>query len=180
VLHVESLAQVFDEIPGAKIVVNCTGLGAGKLAGDETCFPTLGQTVLVKGKAHRVVTRRNEQEEQPWEALVIPRPGENITVLGGCKVKGDWCTEPSDRMTATILERCKPLVPELLNEDGNFEVLDVRVGLRPSREGGPRVSMEPLEGGRYVVHNYGHNSAGFEGSVGSAEEATNLLLGLLD
>ncbi|KAJ5714406.1 uncharacterized protein N7483_011587 [Penicillium malachiteum] len=88
VLHVKSFSQVFDEVPGTKAVVNCTGLGAGKLADDEACFPTLGQTVLVKGKAHRVVTRRNEQEEQPWEALVIPRPGEEITVLGGVQGEG--------------------------------------------------------------------------------------------
>ena len=179
VLHAQSLSQALDEVPSARIIVNCTGLGAGKLADDEACFPTLGQTVLVKGKAHSVVTRRNEEDEQPWEALVIPQPGEELTVLGGCKLKGDWCTEPSDRMTATILERCKPLAPELLNEDGAFEVQEVRVGLRPSREGGPRISVESLEDGRYVVHNYGHHSSGFEGSVGLAEEATNLIQGLL-
>lgn len=178
-LRVQSLLQALDEVPGANAVMNCTGLGAGELVGDEACFPTFGQTVLVNGKAHRMVTRRNEGDQEPWEALVIPWPGEEKTVLGGCKLEGEWCTEPKDHITRTILDRCRPLAPELLDQNGDFEVLEVRVGLRPSRKQGPRVEVEALERGRYVVHNYGHHSAGFEGSVGAAEEATVLLLGVL-
>ncbi|KAF5858054.1 hypothetical protein ETB97_004923 [Aspergillus alliaceus] len=179
-VHVKSLMEALQAVPGAQALVNCAGLGAQALAHDMACFPTKGQTVLVRGKAHAVITWRNEQGDEPWEALVIPRPGERVTTLGGCKFAGDWDTEPIEHMTKTILDRCKPLAPELLNKKGEFEVLAVRVGLRPSRKGGPRVETEELGDGRLLVHNYGHNSAGFEGSVGAAEDVAALLLNHLE
>jgi len=72
-------------------LVNCTGLGALTFVRDTAVFPTRGQLVVVKGRAHRIVTRARDG----WEALVIPRPGaglssEGQTVLGGCKIPGDW------------------------------------------------------------------------------------------
>jgi D-amino-acid oxidase len=174
-LPIGSFGKLFEAVPQAAAAINCTGVNAGQLVKDQACFATKGQTVLVRGKSHKIVTRRNEVGEEPWEALVIPRPGENVTMLGGCKLVGDWNTEPDDRLTKLILDRCKPLAPELLTDDGKFDILSVRVGLRPSRTGGPRVQIEELEGGKFVVHSYGHHSAGFEGSVGAAEEVAALL-----
>ncbi|KKY16047.1 putative d-amino acid [Phaeomoniella chlamydospora] len=183
-LRLGNLQTAFEErVTGtreAHAVVNCAGLDAGILVGDETCFPTGGQTVLVRGQAHQIVTRRNELSGDPWEALVIPRPGENVTMLGGCKRAGNWNTEPDNEITETILERCKLLAPELLNEKGNFDIVAVRVGLRPSRKGGPRVEVEELENGKFAVHNYGHHSAGFEGSVGAAEAVAKLIANRLE
>lgn len=175
-MRIGHFGEVFEVLPGANTIVNCTGIGAGTLVGDDDCFPTMGHTVLVQGQAHGLVTRRNETGKEPWEALVIPRPGEGITVLGGCKIPGMWSVQPDESITKMILDRCRPLAPELLDENGDFEVLEVRVGLRPSRKAGIRLELEPLEDGRSVIHNYGHNSAGFEGSVGAAEEVCSLLL----
>lgn len=73
----------FQNLHGA---VNCTGIGAGKLVPDPAVFPTKGQTILVSGQAERIATRSGDG----WEALVIPRPGANETLLGGCKIAGDW------------------------------------------------------------------------------------------
>lgn len=173
--HVASMQDALDRVPGATALINCTGVAAGQLAGDANCFPTRGQTVLVRGQARELVTRRNTLGTEPWEALVIPRPGENVTMLGGCKLAGDWTTEPDNSITTTILERCKPLAPELLNENGEFDVVAVKVGLRPSRTLGPRIEIEELRGDQFVVHNYGHHSAGFEGSMGAARTAVALL-----
>ena len=58
------------------------------------------------------------------------------------------------------MEGCKELAPELLGGDGEFEVLSVQCGLRPAREGGPRIEKEVSEGGVKVVHSYGHAGAG--------------------
>lgn len=69
-------------------------------------------------------------------------------------------TAVCDETTVKILEGCKGLAPELLRENGEFEVLSSQVGLRPSRKGGPRVEVEVLEGGEVVVHSYGHSGAG--------------------
>ena len=72
-------------------------------------------------------------------------------------------------MTKSILKRCQPLAPELLNTDGEFEVLSVQVGLRPTRSGGARVEMELLGDAakgapKFICHNYGHHGAGYERS----------------
>ncbi|CAF9913829.1 hypothetical protein IMSHALPRED_001456 [Imshaugia aleurites] len=180
-----AIAKVCSEprFAGVLGVVNCTGLGAGKLVQDTAVFPTRGQTIIVKGKAARIATRSGDA----WEALVIPRPGANETLLGGCKIANDWSTDPDDRTTQIILDRCQPLAPELLNANGEFEVLSVQVGLRPSRHGGPRIEIESFDkdnGGeaspKFVCHNYGHHSAGFEGSVGVARTAVDLIMKWLE
>ena len=70
-------------------------------------------------------------------------------------------TSPQEPTTRDILEGCKSLAPELLNAHGEFDILAVQVGLRPSRNGGPRVEVEIVEGGYKVVHSYGHGGAGY-------------------
>lgn len=77
--------------------------------------------------------------------------------------------EVDDETTKLILERCKPIAPELLNAQGEFDVLSAQVGLRPTRLGGPRVQIESLEkydkslsgAGKFICHNYGHHGAGY-------------------
>ena len=61
--------------------------------------------------------------------------------------------------TEAILERTKILAPELVNAEGKFKVVSEQVGFRPSREGGPRVDFEEVDGKR-VLHSYGHSGAG--------------------
>ena len=69
-------------------------------------------------------------------------------------------TRVNDETTTSILERCRALAPELLNPNGDFEVLSVQCGLRPSRKGGPRVELEIVGRSFVVVHSYGHAGAG--------------------
>lgn len=66
----------------------------------------------------------------------------------------------SDDTTRSILNGCKVLAPELLNERGCFDVLSVQCGLRPSRKGGPRIEQEIVDKNFAVVHSYGHAGAG--------------------
>lgn len=81
---------------------------------------------------------------------------------GGCGADG-WCVyrnkEVDKKTTEAILRRAKVLGPELMNADGEFDVVSEQVGLRPSREGGPRVELAEIDGKR-VVHSYGHSGAG--------------------
>ena len=58
------------------------------------------------------------------------------------------------------MDDCKSMAPELFAQDGLFEVLSVQCGLRPAREGGPRVELEVVDGMYKVVHSYGHAGAG--------------------
>jgi D-amino-acid oxidase len=74
------------------------------------------------------------------------------------------------------MKRCVELVPALTNGKG-IEALSVirhGVGLRPMREGGPRVEKEEI-GGTWVVHNYGHGGYGYQASYGSAYVAVGLV-----
>jgi len=77
----------------------------------------------------------------------------------------DRTTNVDDDITTWILERCKPLAPELLDKNGSFEILALQVGRRPSRRGGPRVQIEWLQAAdgakKFICHNYGHGSSGW-------------------
>jgi len=62
-----------------------------------------------------------------------------------------------------VLKNCKKLIPECLNDNGDFTVLNEYVGIRPHRKGGARVEVEKLKDmpdESVVVHNYGHGPGG--------------------
>ncbi|TQV95527.1 hypothetical protein V2A60_000717 [Cordyceps javanica] len=167
----------FPGCEGAVGVVNCAGVsGVKTLMGDDKDFyPTKGQAVVVRGEAKRISTGLGKD----WEAVVVPRKGLNETFLGVTKIYGDGSLNIDDAATQMILDQAKPLAPELLDEAGNFHVLRVQVGLRPTRTGGAKVALESLPGddsnNRWVCHNYGHHGAGFEESFGCAETVVKLV-----
>lgn len=79
------------------------------------------------------------------------------------------------------MKRCIELCPSLVKEGQGIEGLDIirhGVGLRPLREGGPRVEKEKIDG-VWVVHNYGHGGFGYQASYGSAEAAIKLVAAAL-
>ncbi|KAF2836840.1 nucleotide-binding domain-containing protein [Patellaria atrata CBS 101060] len=178
-------------VPTTSGFVNCTGLAARSLVPDETVYPIAGQTVRVRGVAGALTTVEgggpgvNDAGPKAGNGGVtylIPQPSEELTVLGGTKEEGNWSTVPEPGVTREILERCGAYAPELLDE-GGFEVLDVRVGLRPGRRGGVRVEGERVrmgdgKGEWVVVHSYGHAGAGFQNSVGCASEVVRVLEGM--
>jgi hypothetical protein len=80
------------------------------------------------------------------------------------------------------MERVKQFAPELLDVNGEFELVSEQVGLRPGRKGGARVEIEELrlsaqtKGDTITVcHAYGHAGAGYQNSIGSAEKVVRLL-----
>ncbi|GME64262.1 putative d-amino-acid oxidase protein [Neofusicoccum parvum] len=160
---------------GVDAFVNASGIRARELVPDSAVHPVRGQTVLVRGTPRALTTC--------WRpdglSYVIPRAASATTVLGGTKEVDDWRAEPDPRTTRDILERCKVLAPELLDEKGEFDVLSVNVGFRPGRTGGPRVEVEEVRvgGGRSmpVCHEYGHAGAGYQNSFGSAKKVLRLL-----
>ena len=144
--------------PTVHAYINATGIRARQFAGDDAIIALRGQTVLVKGEARRISTRIGRTKNDI--RVVIPRPGSGTSVIGVTKEPGIWDTSVNEDTTQGFLRSCKELAPELLNEDGEFEVLGVQVGLRPARKGGPRVEGEILSGGELVIHEYGHSGAG--------------------
>jgi len=151
------------------VVVNCAGLGARELVGDTSLYPTRGQLVRVpKNGLDHVI---GDNLGRNALAYIVPRTHD--MVLGGTSQPHDDDLRPRDEDTAGILRKCAELSPLLRD----VEILEVSVGLRPSR---PRVRVEvETRNGRPVVHNYGHGGAGFMLSWGCAADVAERIAQLL-
>jgi D-amino-acid oxidase len=145
----------------ADAVVNCAGLGARRLAGDESLLAVRGQVVRVAAPG---VTEWLLDQRDP-ERLVYVVPRERDVVLGGTAQEGIEDRAPDPAATEAIRARCAELVPAVRDAP----VLGVAVGLRPQR---PAVRVE-AEG--RVVHCYGHGGAGVTLAWGCAVEVAALL-----
>jgi D-amino-acid oxidase len=145
---------------GADVVVNCSGLGARQLAGDETVEPVWGQHVLVDAPfADEFVFEGGASAD--GIGIVPHRRG---VLLGGVRRPGRNLLLPDERIAAETIARAAVAIPEL----ASAPVLGIEVGLRPGR---PQVRLEAEQtGGMTVVHNYGHDGTGVFWSWGCAAD----------
>lgn len=159
--RVASLAEAADAAP---IVVNCAGLGAGELAGDDTVRPRFGQHVILTNPGLRqlFLDLRSSSE---WTCY-FPHP--QRVVCGGISIPDRWDTTPDPEVTERIVARCRRIEPRL----GEAEVIETITGLRPDRPS-VRVEAEPLGSAR-CIHNYGHSGNGVTLSWGCAREVARL------
>lgn len=149
------------------VIFNCTGLGARALFGDASVRPIRGQVLRLRA---------------PWikqcfdfsnGAYIIPN--RDTVVVGGTTQVDDWQLEPRKEDTERILARAYEVMPSLRQA----EILAVRVGLRPGREG-VRVEAERRsdmgQDGKdvLVVHNYGHGGSGLTIGYGTGGDAVQL------
>ncbi|THH21228.1 hypothetical protein EW146_g288 [Bondarzewia mesenterica] len=176
------------------VVVNATGLGARSLIGveDKKVFPIRGQTVIAHApKASEFVTLIPAVKGDVATYL-IPRPSPpGMVLMGGTFQVNNWDTSVDIATAEGILSRAKAFVPALA--DPETRILSHNVGLRPAREGGPRVEAQivelPTKGDLVpklvqgddesakvlVVHAYGFGPAGYQQSWGAAAEAMRSL-----
>jgi D-amino-acid oxidase len=155
----QSLSEVPQEF---KLIVNCSGVWAGKLVNDERVFPIRGQIVRVQKSSSGMNSTIIFDEAVP--TYIVPRSGDCI--FGGTADAGNWSLEPGTEIARDILQRCKPLT--------QFEpaILEHKVGLRPGRDE-VRLELENFSG-RPVIHNYGHGGAGFTLCWGCADEVAGI------
>ena len=159
---VQSFVEDLNEVSG-EVVVNCVGLGARELCGDEEVRPARGQVIFIDqdpGIGHF--------DQQP-ETLTYTIPRSDVTVLGGTAQVDDWGMDIRAEDNDLILSKVEALWPEL----DRSRIIGGAVGLRPSRSE-VRLEVEYI-GERRVVHNYGHGGAGVTLSWGCAEEVANLV-----
>ncbi len=171
--RVRSLAQLAD----CQLLVNCSGLGAAQLFGDDQMQAVRGQVVRVRA---------------PWvrnyyniDGKFYIIPNVDTLVLGGTVQPGDHDTQPRQSETDYILQGCSQLLPSLRHA----EVVTVWAGLRPGRcsvrleveergDWGEVAGEERGAGGPVrlppVVHNYGHGGAGLTLHWGCAEDVAEL------
>ncbi len=146
-----------------RVIVNCTGLGAGELCEDKDVFPIRGQIIRTSNPGLNVCI---SEEDTP--TYIVPRSQD--CVLGGTALEGDWDTVPDEETAHRIMVRCRALEPRL----EGVRVLDHVVGLRPGRTE-VRLEAETIGENCTAVHNYGHGGAGFTLSWGCAEDVLSLV-----
>ena len=151
----------------APIVVNCAGLAAGGLAGDDTVRPLFGQHVVLTNPGVRQLFL--ELHERPEWTCYFPHP--QRVVCGGISIPDRWDTTPDPDVTDRILQRCRRIEPRFREA----EVIETITGLRPDRPS-VRVEWEPLGRAR-CVHNYGHGGNGVTLSWGCARDVVRLVDG---
>jgi D-amino-acid oxidase len=160
---ISALSELYQE---NQLVINCAGLGARTIVHDDKLYPIRGQIIRVK--ASEIKRSFVADASHPALSYIVPRSGDCI--LGGTAVKGDGNLEVVAATAEEILRKCKQLDPALVNA----EILEHLVGLRPGREGGVRLEMEPVFQGCTIIHNYGHGGSGFTLSWGCAADVTKL------
>ena len=165
-LEQQDLGALEQADPWGEVVVDCTGLGAAALTGDDALVPVRGQVVLVG----QVGVEQWLLAQSDPEALTYVVPRERTVVLGGTAHVGATDLEPDAATAAAVVERCAALVPALRGAP----VLAHRVGLRPTRSS-VRLEAGVLSDGRPVVHDYGHGGAGVTLSYGCAAEVVRLV-----
>ncbi len=157
-----SLEEISGDVP---LLINCTGLGAGKLCHDGSTFPIRGQIVIVKNMGYKRIISVESGKLAP--IYIVPRNDDCI--LGGTAEENNWDLNIDPATSDKILSKCIAIEPSL----ADAEILGHRVGLRPGRTE-VRLELEELSGGGTVIHDYGHGGAGFTLSWGCAEEVHKL------
>ena len=158
---VSSLAEAADSAP---IVVNCAGLAAGGLTGDDTVRPIFGQHVVLTNPGLQQLFL--EINNGPEWTCYFPHP--QRVVCGGISIPGRWDTTADPEVTERILARCRRIEPRL----GEADVIETITGLRPDRPS-VRLEAEPLGRAR-CIHNYGHGGNGVTLSWGCARDVLSL------
>lgn len=162
---VRSLAEAADTAP---IVINCAGVAAGALTGDNTVRPLFGQHVVLTNPGLQELFL--EINAGPEWTCYFPHP--QRVVCGGISISDRWDTAADPELSERILARCRRVQPRL----GDAEVIETITGLRPDRPS-VRLEAEPLGRAR-CIHNYGHGGNGVTLSWGCAGDVVRLVEGV--
>ena len=156
--------QIADLADAGERVVNCTGLGARHLTGDDSVRPVFGQHVVLTNPGLDDVFMELARDSE-WTSF-MPHP--ERVVCGGVRIPDREDLTPDPGITERILERCRRIEPRLRDAT----VIETVTGLRPERPA-VRVAVEWRDR-TLIVHNYGHGGTGVSLSWGCAREAARL------
>lgn len=167
-LDLRPVASLGEVAAHARIVVNCAGADAGRLAGDPTVVPVRGQHVVVDnpGLTEFLFEFPGARHRSPTFTGIVPHA--DRVVLGGTAERGSWSLDPDPATTAAILSRCVAVEPRLAGAG----ISAVEVGLRAARPD-IRLTDERLEDAT-VIHNYGHGGVAVGMSWGCARRVAQL------
>ncbi|XP_055709264.1 D-amino-acid oxidase [Phlebotomus papatasi] len=149
------LVESFDDIAREEydLIVNCSGLGAQKLANDPKVYPVRGQVTRVKAP-WLFSTYVDDADDGNY---IIPNS--ETTVLGGTHQEHDYNTQVCPADDKFIQEGCEAIEPSLKDA----KVVTKWVGLRPARDDIrlEKVLFTTKDGKKVpIIHNYGHGGSG--------------------
>jgi D-amino-acid oxidase len=167
-LDLRPVASLGEAAAHARIVVNCAGADAGRLAGDPSVVPVRGQHVVVDnpGLSEFLFEFPGAGHRSPTFTGIVPHA--DRVVLGGTAERGSTSLAPDPAATDAILRRCVAVEPRL----AGAEVRAVEVGLRAARPD-IRLTDERVEDVT-VIHNYGHGGVAVGMSWGCARRVAQL------
>jgi D-amino-acid oxidase len=163
---VRALATFDEAFEEHEVVVNCTGLGARELAGDDSMIAVRGQVVRVA----QFGLDRYILDEQAADGIAYVYPRSTDVVLGGTREPGNESAEPDPDAARAIVKRCAVLEPRV----AGARIVSQAVGLRPGRPA-VRLAAERPRRGKLLVHDYGHGGSGVTLSWGCAEDVVDLI-----
>ncbi len=97
---------------GEDVVVNCTGLGARALFGDDTLVPIKGQLTILEAQPDVSYALKSAVAD----LYMFPR--RDSVVLGGSHQRGDWSLDPDPAEASRILDQHRALF-EVMISRGN-------------------------------------------------------------
>ena len=157
------------ELRGAELVVDCAGLGARELFGDEEIKPIRGQVVYLDQDCGEGLF----DDDPEALAYLIPRRGEFGTVLGGTAQVNDFNLDPDPADERDIVAKCSKLWPQL----DPSRIIGTSVGLRPSRSVVRcELDADASDAENFnLIHCVGHGGAGVTLCRGSALEVVDIV-----
>ncbi|KAI0095609.1 FAD dependent oxidoreductase [Daldinia grandis] len=166
----------------ADAIVNCTGLQAQELAGDESVYPIRGGLIRVINdgtdfpKVDAALTITADAAHSANEIIFLVPRNDNILLIGGITEPHEWDLDLtlSTPIIRRMRERCEKFLPGLENARVDPEYPFAQ-GLRPFRGQNVRVERELRRTGSRIVHSYGHGGAGWSLSFGCARDVATLV-----
>ena len=170
--------------PGAtRVVVNCAGLGNRmSLARDGNLVGARGQVLYVDAPGLTDVLNVTARHADGSESFCYAIPRGDFTVLGGTYEVREEHARTSPEVERRIWATCVDLLPP-----GSLDGAKIKgtwAGLRPVREAGVRLQLEPLgsdamvaaaaRGVEAVISNYGHGGSGVTLCWGCADDVVRL------
>lgn len=150
------------------ITINCSGIGAKSLVGDDSVYPIRGYVLSVKK-----IPNLNGSMVREDNQLTHIFTRNDDCLLGGTVDIGNWDLQPDTSIRDALIKRVKEICPMA----DNLEILAEKIGLRPGR---PclRLESERINDQHNIIHNYGHGGAGITVSWGCAAEVVRLVIKL--
>ena len=192
-VHLDKLDKKTLESRGYKPdgVINATGLGAGKLVGDNDVFPVRGSIKRMKNTNHEDFKNLNEAYLVPSQidpankddhiktVFLVPR-SDDILIVGSI-------VQPNnDQLNLTVespevdkmWKRARSFLPSLDDAQPRPEY-PLAQGLRPFTSKNVKVRADNKSDLK-LVHNYGHGGSGWTLAVGCARTAAHLLTTMIN